>query len=209
MSGLTLVIGSKTFSSWSLRPWLAIKHTGLPFTEVVVPLYKPGTKESILRHSPTGKVPVLKHGDLTVWDSLAIIEYLAELAPESGLWPADRAARAIARSACAEMHSGFPALRSNMGMNVLKSAPGEGRTPDTLADIARIQALWGECRARFGAGGPFLFGTFSAADCMFAPVVTRFETYAVDLDPVAKAYVEAVLATPEIAEWKAGARAES
>lgn len=208
MADLTLVIGSKAFSSWSLRPWLALKHTGLPFTEVLIPLYQPGTKARILKESPAGKVPVLKHGAITVWESLAIIEYLAELAPQAGLLPADPAARAVARAISAEMHAGFTNLRTTMSMKIVESHPGEGQTPETLADIARITAIWTDCRARFGAGGPFLFGAFSGADAMFAPVVSRFETYAVPLDPVSRAYADAVLALPAIQEWKAAARAE-
>jgi len=201
MSGLTLVVGSKRFSSWSLRPWLALRHTGLPFTETVIELYRPESKAEILKHNPAGKVPVLIDGDLRVWDSLAIIEYLAELAPEAGLWPEDRAARAVARSMSAEMHSGFPALREHMSMDLLANKPGEGRDPGALADAARITAVWREARTRFGAGGPFLLGRFSAADCMYAPVVTRFKTYALELDPVCRAYADAVLAWPALREW--------
>lgn len=205
MSGLTLVVGSKRFSSWSLRPWLALRHTGLPFTETVIELYRPETKAEILKHNPAGKVPVLIDGDITVWDSLAIIEYLAEVAPEAGLWPADRAARAMARSISAEMHSGFPALREHMGMDLLADKPGEGRDPRAMADVSRILTIWREARTRFGADGPFLFGRFSAADCMYAPVATRFKTYAVELDPVCRAYADAVLAWPALREWTSAA----
>ena len=208
MSDLTLILGGKAYSSWSLRPWLALKQTGLPFTELVIPLRQPDTRARILEHSPAGKVPVLRHGDLTVWDSLAICEYLAELAPEAGLWPEDPAARAIARAVSAEMHAGFQSLRSSMPMDLKRQAPGEGMTEATAADIARITALWADCRARFGGDGPFLFGRFSIADAMYAPVVTRFDTYAVALGGTARAYADAVLALPAMREWTEAARAE-
>lgn len=209
MSDLSLVIGTRAWSSWSLRPWLGLKHTGCAFDEVLFPLRQPNQKARLLQHSPTGKVPVLKHGAVTIWDSLAILEYVAELFPDAGLWPEDRTARALARSVSAEMHSGFVALRTNMPMDLLNRFPEQGRTPETLEDIARITALWSEMRSRFGAGGAFLFGRFSIADCMFAPVVTRFVTYEVDLDPVCRAYVDAVLALPAMAEWTDKARAEA
>lgn len=203
---LSLVIGTKRYSSWSLRPWLALKHLGIPFTEILVPLYTPTTKHEILHHSPSGKVPALKHGDLMVWDSLAILEYLAELLPDAGLLPDDRVARAVARSVSAEMHSGFQALRTNMPMDLAAHSPGVGRTPETLFDIARISAIWGELRARHGGDGAFLFGRFSIADCMFAPVATRFETYAVELDPICRAYSDTLLSLPAMLEWTAAAR---
>lgn len=171
---LKLVIGNKNFSSWSLRPWLVLRQAGLPFEEIHIGLYRPGTRELILQHSPTGKVPCLFDGDLRIWDSLAICEYLAESQPQ--LWPADRAARAEARSVSAEMHSGFTALRSQMGMDIVATKPGQGRTPESEADIARILAIWESCRARHSAAGSFLFGTFSIADAMYAPVVWRFAT---------------------------------
>ena len=207
-----LVIGDKNLSSWSLRPWLALRVAGLDFAEVNVRLGRPQTRADILRHSPSGKVPCLidhhpcGHEALVVWDSLAICEYAAELA--TTLWPADRAARAEARAVCAEMHSGFPALRQHMPMNVCASRPGEGRTPEVEADIARVVALWEGCRARHGAGGPFLYGSFSIADAMYAPVVWRFNTYAVALPPVARAWMDTMLALPAMQEWQAGARAE-
>lgn len=179
MSALVLVVGNKNYSSWSLRPWLAMKVLGLEFEERRVSLYVPGAKEMLLGHSPAGKVPILIDGERKVWDSLAILEYLAESYPS--LWPAPPAARALARSISAEMHSGFAALRQHMSMNIRKRYPGKGRTPESLADVARIVAMWSDCRARFGAAGPFLFGAFSAADAMYAPVVLRFRTYAVEL----------------------------
>ena len=153
MSDLTLVIGNKASSSWSLRPWLALKQIGVPFREITIPLRQPETKAEILQHSPAGKVPVLRDGDLTIYDSLAILEYLAESYPEAGLWPEDRGARAVARSISAEMHSGFVDLRKNMPMDVTDKHPGEGRTPELLADIARITQIWRDAKARFGAEG--------------------------------------------------------
>lgn len=207
---LQLVIGNKNFSSWSLRPWLLLKQAGLPFREIPVRLRQADTKAQILAHSPSGKVPALIDGDLTVWDSLAICEYLAEKASLNhvDLWPADPKARAEARSVSAEMHSGFAALRQQMSMEVAASRPGEGQTPEVLADIARIAALWTSCRERFAAAGPFLFGDFSVADAMYAPVAFRFHTYGVELPPLAAAYRGTLLALPAMQEWAAGARAE-
>lgn len=207
-SPLRLYLGNKAYSSWSLRPWLAAKVAGIPFEEEVVPLYEDGSAERMRALSPCGKVPVLHHGDLVVWESLAIVEYLAELFPDRGLWPTDRTARAVARAVSTEMHAGFAALRTNMGMNVRRRLPGRGRAPGVAEDIARIVALWADCRARFGAGGPFLFGGFTIADAMFAPVVTRFETYVVELDAGARAYSSAVLALPAMKEWYAAAESE-
>lgn len=207
---LQLVIGNKNFSSWSLRPWLLLKQAGLPFREIPVRLRQADTNAQILAHSPSGKVPALIDGDLTVWDSLAICEYLAEKASlnQVDLWPADPKARAEARSVSAEMHSGFAALRQQMSMEVAASRPGEGQTPEVLADIARIAALWTSCRERFAAAGPFLFGDFSVADAMYAPVAFRFHTYGVELPPLAAAYRDTLLALPAMQEWAAGARAE-
>ncbi|WP_416244272.1 glutathione S-transferase family protein [Azospira sp. APE16] len=207
---MQLVIGNKNFSSWSLRPWLLLKQAGLPFREIPVRLRQADTKAQILAHSPSGKVPALIDGDLTVWDSLAICEYLAEKASLNhvDLWPADPKARAEARSVSAEMHSGFAALRQHMSMEVAASRPGEGQTPEVLADIARIAALWTSCRERFAAAGPFLFGDFSVADAMYAPVAFRFHTYGVELPPLAAAYRDTLLALPAMQEWAAGARAE-
>ncbi len=209
MAELTLVIGDKRFSSWSLRPWLALKQIGLPFREALIRLRRPETKAEILKHSPSGKIPCLVHGTLSVWDSLAIIEYVNELRPEAQLWPADRAARAHARSISAEMHSGFAALRQHLGMD-LQREPARGEWPaEAAADIERIQAIWAECKARYGAGGPFLFGRFTAADAMYAPVVTRFHRYGVPLDPALAAYRDVVLALPAMQDWTAEAQKET
>jgi glutathione S-transferase len=175
------------------------------FHEVLVRLSEPGSKDELLKHSPAGKVPVLKHGDRVIWDSLAIIEYLAEIRPEAALWPADPEARAHARSIAAEMHAGFRALRAGMPMNLKKSLPGKGRGRDVALDIERICAIWRDCLARYGAGGPFLFGDFCAADVMYTPVATRFRTYAVELDEPCQAYVDAVLVRPDFLEWHAAA----
>ncbi|MBI4742702.1 MAG: glutathione S-transferase family protein [Betaproteobacteria bacterium] len=204
---LKLVIGDRNYSSWSLRPWLAARQAGLPFEEVCIPLRNAGSKVHILKHSPSGKVPCLIHGDTVVWDSLAICEHLAELVPS--LWPADRRARSEARSVSAEMHSGFTALRQNMGMDIRASKPFDGRTSAAEADIARIVAIWENCRSRFAAGGHFLFGDFSIADAMYAPVVWRFLTHAVALPAASQAWVEAMLALPAMREWQAGALAEA
>jgi len=208
VSELTLVIANKSYSSWSLRPWLALKQTGTPFDEVVIPLRHPETAAKIVQWSPAGRVPVLRHGGVTIWESIAILEYLAELFPAANLWPADPAARAHARSISAEMHAGFTALRSNMPMNLRRHLPGRGRTPEVEKDIARITALWRDCRERFGSGGPFLFGTFSNADAMYAPVVTRFETYEVALDAACRDYADAILDLPAMRSWSAEAAAE-
>ena len=207
---LKIIVGNKRYSSWSLRGWLAVKQSGLPYEELVLPMwtdaYDAAKAQGLL---PSGKVPTLWDGDLSVWDSLAIVEHLAERAGRDLFWPADPAARAFARSIAAEMHSGFAPLRQQCGMNLGRHFPGFELNPDSLADIARITNLWAEARERFGAGGDFLFGDFGAADIMFAPVVTRFVTYDVALPDTARAYVAAVMAHPFMREWKAGADAET
>lgn len=208
MSEMVLVIGSKALSSWSLRPWLALKAAGLPFREELILFGRPDSKERIRAASPSGKVPLLRHGDLVVWDSIAICEYAAELAPAAGLWPEDRAARAVARAVSAEMHSGFAELRRNLAMDLKTDRSGTPRTEQCEADVARVLEIWEMCRSRHGAGGPFLFGRFSIADCMYAPVVTRFRTYGVPLPDHARAYSEAVLALPAMREWYAAAQEE-
>lgn len=208
MSDLTLIIGNKNYSSWSLRPWLALKQAGIPFTERCIPIRSREWHEQIRELSPSGRVPALKDGTVQAWDSLAICEYLAERFPEKQLWPADVAARAAARSVSAEMHSGFQALRQNMFMNIRRRWPDRGRTPETLADIERIGAIWNDCRARYGKHGPFLFGRFSIADAMYAPVALRFQTYAVTVDGAAGEYAKTLLDLPALREWIAAAQSE-
>ncbi len=209
MADLTIYLGNKNYSSWSLRPWLVLKHTTVAFDEVVIPLYQPGSRETVLKYSPSGRVPALRHGDTTVWESLAICEYLANSFPNFALWPKDPAARSLARAVSTEMHSGFPALRAHLPMNVRSSFPGRGVIPEAQADINRIMAIWRDCRTRFGEGkGAFLFGDFSIADAMYAPVVTRFRTYRVDLEREAQAYCNTVMALPAMQEWIAAARNE-
>jgi len=195
---MLLIIGNKNYSSWSLRPWLAMKVLGIPFDEKRIHLYAPDSREQILRYSPAGRVPILHDGKTVVWDSLAILEYLAERHRQ--LWPSDAAPRAKARAVSAEMHSGFAPLRQHMSMNTRKRYPGKGRTPEVLADIARIDAIWAE------ATGPFLFGAFTAADAMYAPVVLRFRTYEVDVQN--KKYLDAMLALPAMREWIEAAERE-
>lgn len=207
MTPLTLIIGNKNYSSWSLRPWLVLRQAGIPFEEVRIPLYGPESAILLTAWSPSGKVPALHDGAIRVWDSLAICEYLHERFPEHHLWPADAAARAVARSVSAEMHAGFGSLREHMSMNIRARYPGKGRTPECLADIERILAIWTDCRARFG-GGPFLFGRFGIADAMYAPVVLRFQTYGVALEGAARGYADTVLALPAMQEWVADAQVE-
>jgi glutathione S-transferase len=201
MAGMLLVVGNKNYSSWSLRAWLAMKVLGVPFEERRIPLYGPDSKAELLKVSPAGKVPILVDGATTVWDSLAILEYLAERHPQ--LWPADAAQRARARSICAEMHAGFPNLRHHMCMNIRRRHPGKGRTPEVLAEIRRIVEIWGEAR------GPFLFGAFGAADAMYAPVALRFRTYEVELPPACRAYADALLDLPAMRVWIADAERET
>ena len=207
---LKLVIGNKNYSSWSMRPWVAMRGSGIPFEEIFIPLYTgPADKQRILDVSKAGKVPALIDDDVTVWDSLAIIEYLAERYPDAGLWPQARAARAHARSISAEMHSGFAALRNECGMNLHRPVKAKPLSDAARADIARVQEIWIDCRTRYGAQGPFLFGAFSAADAMYAPVVHRFRTYAIDVAPLAKDYMTTMMALPAFAEWTAAGLAET
>ncbi len=208
MNRLTLTIANRNYSSWSLRAWLVLKATGAPFDEVMVVLGRPETKTEISKHSPTGLVPVLQDGDLVIWDSLAIAEYLAESFPEAGLWPADPRVRAIARSVVAEMHSGYTAVRGNMPMNIRASYPGAGRAPGVEQDIERITSVWESCRRDFGAGGDLLFGGFSIADAFFAPVICRFRTYGVEVGGIAGEYMDAVWSLPAMRDWVAKAVAE-
>jgi glutathione S-transferase len=208
MADFTIYIGNKNYSSWSLRGWLMLKHTGAAFAEEVIALEEAGTRADILRHSPSAKVPALKQGDLVVWESLAIGEYLAELFPQAQLWPLAATARAVARAASNEMHAGFAALRSHLPMNIRSSFPNRGVTPEVQADINRITALWRDCRRRFGEGGDFLFGHFTVADAMYAPVVSRFRTYRIELDDETRPYADAIWALPIMQEWAAAARNE-
>ncbi len=204
----TLYIGNKNYSSWSLSAWLVLKQAGISFDEVVIPLYGPDSKAAILKHSPSGRVPCLQHGDVVVWDSLAIAEYLADQFPHAGLWPADPSARAVARGVVAEMHAGFTALRQNMPMNVRAAHPGKGLSPAVREDINRITALWRDCRRRFAGHKPYLFGDPTIADAAYAPVVSRFATYAVVLDEDARDYVRLILDMPALQEWVEAAKQE-
>jgi glutathione S-transferase len=203
---LTLYVGNKRYSSWSLRPYLALAHTGLACEAKVILLDRPTTKSEVLAVNPAGRLPVLYDGDVVIWDSIAICEYLNELAPQAKLWPADAARRARARSISAEMHAGFQALRSNMPMDLCADKSGQGHTPEALADARRVFEIWREALA--ASGGPFLFGTFTIADAMFAPVTTRFTTYGVELDAACRAYVDAVAALPAMVAWRRDAATE-
>jgi glutathione S-transferase len=200
MTQLVLVIANKNYSSWSLRPWLAMKQAGLDFAEIRIPLDTPTTHQEILRYSASGRVPVLLHGDLVVWESLAICEYIADrFAPN--LWPEDAAVRAVARSVSAEMHSGFVKVRESMPMDCRARHPGFALNAIVQAECDRIRAIWRECREKFGIGGDFLFGQFTIADAMFAPVVSRFITYDVQLHGIEKAYAEAIWSLPTMQAW--------
>ena len=208
MSRLCLVIGNKKYSSWSLRPWILLRHADVAFDEVRIPLYRPDSKAELLRYSPSGKVPLLIDGELKIWESLAICEYIAERYPAAGLWPSDPARRALARAAASEMHAGFAALRLELPMNCDGPRTGVQPSADAQADIERIVALWGDCRRHGGAGGPWLFGAYGVVDAMFAPVVLRFTTYRAALPADAQAYVATALADPALREWIAAGRAE-
>ena len=213
MAEFTIYIGNKNYSSWSLRPWLALRHAGVAFEEVIIPLDQKDSAATLRRHSPSGRVPVLRHGTLTIWETLAICEYLAEQFPAARLWPADREARAVARAISNEMHAGFAALRNLLPMDISRRWPLGNRLAKVGPDVERIAAIWRDCRERFGSGGAvgagdFLFGGFTIADAMFAPVTTRFVTYAVPLDPVCSAYVAAMQRWPAMQDWAAAAKAE-
>lgn len=203
---LTLYVGNKRYSSWSLRPYLALAHTGLAFECTTILLDRPTSKAEILAASPAGRVPVLHHDGVVIWDSIAICEYLNEIAPAAQLWPADRARRAHARAISAEMHAGFAALRSAMPMDLGADRPGQGHTPEALADVRRVVEIWRGALA--ASGGPFLFGGFTIADAMYAPVTTRFTTYGVELDAVCRGYVAAIAALPALVAWRRDAAAE-
>jgi glutathione S-transferase len=205
---LTLVIGNKNYSSWSFRPWIALRTAAIPFDEVVIPLYEPGSKERILAFSAAGKVPVLVDGDVRVWESLAIMDYLAERFPQGELWPKDAAVRAHARAVAAEMHAGFAPLRRHCPMNMWRPVKARELPPEVAANVKRIEAIFTECRERFGQGGAFLFGAFGAADAMYAPVVSRLHTYGITVGPVVEAYKQAIMTLPAWAEWRAAALKE-
>jgi glutathione S-transferase len=204
---LKLVIGDRNYSSWSLRPWLAAKQAGLPFEEISIPLRQPATRAEILKYSPSGKIPCLIDGETLVWESLSICEYLAEKAPS--LWPSGSKARAEARSIASEMHSGFAALRQEMPLDVLASQPYLQQSIEVKADVARIVSMWEDCLRRYGHEGPFLFGQFTNADAMYAPVAFRFLTYHVELPEASRKYVETLVALPAMREWHQACVAEA
>lgn len=203
-----LYIGNKAYSSWSLRPWILMTHFGVPFEEVVIPLDQPTTRDDILRHSPTGRVPALATDGLVIWESLAIVEYLADEHPDLPMWPTDRAARGIARSISCEMHAGYGALRTACPMNMRRPVRAIPVSDAVKADVDRIEQLWSTTRQAFGQDGPFLCGEFSAADAMFAPVVNRLHVYDLAQGKAARDYMEAVMALPAWTAWRAGAEAE-
>ena len=206
---LTLIIGNKNYSSWSFRPWIAMKVAGIAFEEKVVPLYEPGSREQILQYSPAGKVPVLVDGDQRIWESLAILEYLTEKFPKQKLWPGDPRARAHARIVATEMHAGFQPLRKSCPMNLWLPVKSRPQSEEVMANVRRIEFLWADCRARFGQGGPFLFGYFGAADAMYAPVVARLHSYGLTVGDATRDYMDAVMALPAWAEWRTAALKES
>ncbi|OGE23018.1 MAG: glutathione S-transferase [Candidatus Dadabacteria bacterium RIFCSPHIGHO2_12_FULL_53_21] len=206
MAKPVLVIGNKNYSSWSMRPWLALRHLGIGFDEVRIPLYGEGSSEEIRKYSPSGKVPVYIDGGVRVWDSIAILEFLAEKHPS--LWPADAGARAHARSVCAEMHSGFAALRSTLPMNARAGDRWVELGGDAVGDAERVLEIWETCRGEHGKAGPWLFGSFTAADAMYAPVVLRFHTYGIEAGGLSKGYMETVLSDEHVLEWISGAEQE-
>jgi glutathione S-transferase len=206
---LTVVIGSKRWSSWSLRPWIALREAGVPFTEIVAPLRRPDTRAQILRYSPAGKVPVLIDGETVIWDSLAILNALPRRFPERLWWPSDYPAYALAQSIAAEMHAGFPAVRSELPMEIGATLPTPDLSAAALAELDRIAAIWTDARTRFGAAGPFLFGRFSNADAMYAPVATRLRTYGISLSALCDDYCQAVLSLPAMQAWYTAASVEA
>ena len=203
-----LVMGNKNYSSWSIRPWMAMKVAGIDFDVIVIPLDQPDTKEKILKYSPAGKVPALLDGDLLVWDSMAILAYLCERHPEKGLLPKDARARAQARAASAEMHSGFAALRKEAPMNIRRAPRSITLSAAALGDVRRIEQLWADSRKAYGADGPFLFGTFSVADAMFAPVVNRLFAYKVQVSKETSQYMDTIMALPAWRELEKASRDE-
>jgi glutathione S-transferase len=199
---MKLIIGNKNYSSWSFRPWIAMKVAGIAFEEQVIPFSDPDFKPTVLAVARNGKVPALDDGGVHVWESIAILEYLADKFPRAGLWPSGPSALAHARAIAAEMHAGFLALRRECPMNFWRPVLRRDLSPDAVANVARIDAMWSDCRARFGQGGPFLFGSFGAADAMYAPIVSRFHTYAVEVGAPSRTYMAAVMALPAWREWK-------
>jgi len=206
---LTLIIGNKNYSSWSFRPWVALKVAGIAFEEKVIPLYEPGSREQLLEYSPVGKVPILVDGNQPIWESLAILEYLAEKFPEKNLWPQGPRARAHARVVATEMHSGFQPLRKSCPMNFWLPVRPRPQSEEVMANVRRIESLWADCRARFGQGGAFLFGTFGAADAMYAPVVSRLHSYGITVGDGTRVYMDAVMALPAWEEWQMAALKET
>ena len=209
MSEYVLYHGNKNYSSWSMRGWLALEMSGADYELVAFHLGESDVRERIRKISPTGRVPVLHHGDLVIWDSLAIAEYLAERFPDKGMWPVDSATRAVARAVAAEVHSGFPAIRRQMPFNDRRSSPGKGRTEETAEEIEHICAVWRKCRSEHGIDGAYLFGDWCLADVAYAPIVSRFRTYGVELDDVCRNYANEVGQHPHVATWSAGAAAET
>jgi len=207
---LQLIIGNKNYSSWSMRPWIAMKAANIPFEETVISLDAPNFKQVVGAVSGTGKVPVLIDGEVCVWESLAILEYLAEKFPKAELWPAESGTRAVARAISNEMHAGFVPLRRHLPMNMWRPVIKRELTPEAIANVQRIESIWSECRMRYGKkGGPFLFGRFGATDAMYAPVVARLYTYGVDVTSATKAYMDAVMQLPAWREWQAAALKET
>ena len=205
---LKLVIANKAYSSWSLRPWILLAHFKIPFEEIVIPLDQPDTRKKILKYASNGKCPSLHDGDIAVWESIAIVEYVAEKYPDKAIWPKNKAARALARTLSAEMHAGFQALRQHCPTQFIRPVRKRELTPEVEADVARIEEAWAHARKTFGAAGPFLFGRFSAADAMFAPVVNRLHVYDVKVKKATRDYMDAVMALPAWKAWIKDAEAE-
>jgi glutathione S-transferase len=205
---LKLILGNKNYSSWSLRPWIAMRHAGLEFDEEVIPLYEPGSSEKVLKYSPAGKVPILIDEGTPIWESIAILEHLADKFPKAALWPADEKVRAHGRAISAEMHAGFGALRRHCPMNMRRRRRKLALTPEVAEDVRRIEVIWTECRDRFGRNGPFLLGPFSIADAMYAPVVSRFFSYDIGVGAAAEAYMATMMALPAWKEWESAGEHE-
>ena len=198
---VTLFIANKAYSSWSMRPWLLMASMGIPFEEVVIPMARPDSKKKMLKHSPGGKMPALKDGDIIAYESIAVIEYIAEKYPQKNIWPKNKAARALARSLSAEMHAGFQALRQHCPTVFRRPVKARELTPEAALDVARLESIFANTRKAYGRGGPFLFGKFSAADAMFAPIVTRLHIYDVKVSKTTRAYMDAIMALPAYQAW--------